>query len=134
MQLGSAIPEREITLKRVDLLKYCGACSDFTPTHWNERIAREVGLPDVIAHGTLTIATAVRAITDWSGDPGAVIGYQVGRFSSPVVVPDDDLGTALVVNGKLEELPGDGSGTIRLRVAVDGHEVMHGARVALRLA
>jgi acyl dehydratase len=67
---GTEIPEREFVVERRTLLMYCGACSDFAPIHWNERIAKSVGLPDVIAHGTLTMAKAIRAVTDWAGDPG----------------------------------------------------------------
>ena len=45
----------------LDLVRYAGASGDFNPIHWNERIATSVGLPDVIAHGMLTMATAGRA-------------------------------------------------------------------------
>ena len=67
---------------------YAGASGDFNVIHWNERVARSVGLPDVIAHGMLTMAEAVRVVTDWVGDPGAVVQYGV-RFTRPVVVPDE---------------------------------------------
>ncbi len=71
-------------------MQYAGASGDFNPIHWNERFAREVGLPDVIAHGMFTMAEAIRVVTDWAGDPpGAVVEYGV-RFTKPVVVPDDD--------------------------------------------
>ena len=46
---------------------------------------RAVGLPDVIAHGMFTMASAGRVVTDWAGDPGAVVEYGV-RFTKPVVV------------------------------------------------
>ena len=69
-----------------------------TSIHWNQRIATSVGLPDVIAHGMLTMATAARLVTDWAGDPGAVVEYGV-RFTKPVVVPDDDSGALLEVAG-----------------------------------
>ena len=79
------------TLQRVNLVMYAGASGDFNPIHWNERFAQAVGLPDVIAHGMLTMASAGRVVTDWVGDPGAVVEYGV-RFTRPVVVPDDDRG------------------------------------------
>ena len=66
IEVGTEVPGQRFTVKRVDLLRYCGACSDFTMTHWNERVAKSVGLPDVIAHGTITIAEAVRIVTDWT--------------------------------------------------------------------
>lgn len=133
VEVGTKLPEQEFVLKRVDLLRYCGACSDFTATHWNERIARSVGLPDVISHGTLNIATAVRIVTDWVGDPGALVEYKVRRFSRPVAVPDDDQGATILVTGVVEEKLADRRITVRLRAHADGQEVMSGARVIVQL-
>ena len=70
--------------------------------HWNERIARSVGLPNVIAHGMFTMAQAGRFVTDWAGEFGTVLEFSV-RFTAPVVVPDDDQGAAIEVSGKVEE-------------------------------
>ncbi len=53
------------------------ASGDFSPIHWNEKFAVEVGLPDVIAHGMFTMAEAIRVVTDWAGDPAAVVEYGV---------------------------------------------------------
>jgi len=99
------IAARQYQVTRPDLVRYAGASGDFNPIHWNERIAKSVGLPDVIAHGMLTMALAGRFLTEWAGDPGAVTEFGV-RFSSPVVVPDDDKGALVeiagVVTGKLD--------------------------------
>jgi acyl dehydratase len=134
VEIGTTIPEQTFVLKRVDLLRYCGSCSDFTATHWNERVAKAVGLPDVIAHGTLIIAEAVRAVTDWVGDPGALVEYSVRRFAHPVVVPDDDVGAHLHVSGVVEEkLPGR-CVAARLSARCGGHQVIAGARAVIRLA
>jgi acyl dehydratase len=133
VEAGTQIPAREFTLKRVDLLRYCGACCDFTGIHWNERIARTVGLPDVIAHGALTLAEAVRAVTDWAGDPGAVVEYTT-RFSRPVVVPDDDMGATLQVSGVVEEkLPGN-QVAIELTVRSGGVRVLSSTRTVVQLS
>lgn len=103
---GTELPQSRFRIRRVDLIRYCGASGDFNVIHWNERAARAVGLPDVIAHGMLTMATVARIVTDWAGDPGAVVEYAV-RFSRPVVVPDDEEGAELVVTGRVsEKLPG----------------------------
>src|SRR6266699_3002514 len=88
---GTQIPAKSYRLKRVDLVKYAGASGDFNIIHWNERVATSVGLPNVIAHGMFTMAEAGRVVTDWVGDPGAVLEYGV-RFSAPIVVPNDDEG------------------------------------------
>jgi len=99
---GSAIEPRTYRITRLDLVKYCGASGDFNVIHWNERVARSVGLPDVIAHGMFTMAQAARYVTDWAGDPGAMTEFGV-RFSAPVVVPDDDAFVTIEVSGTVEE-------------------------------
>ena len=96
--VGDQLPARSYPITRLDLVRYCGASGDFNVIHWNQRIAQSVGLPDVIAHGMLTMATAARLVTEWAGDPGAVVEYGV-RFTKPVVVPDDDRGALLEVSG-----------------------------------
>jgi len=105
IETGAEIAPRQYQVTRADLVRYAGASGDFNPIHWNERIAKSVGLPDVIAHGMFTMALAGRFLTDWAGDPAAVTEYGV-RFSAPVVVPDDDKGATVemsgVVTGKLD--------------------------------
>lgn len=73
VQVGAELPAVTIPVRRVDLVRYAGASGDFNPIHWNERFARSVGLPDVIAHGMFTMGAAVRCVTAWAGDPGAVV-------------------------------------------------------------
>jgi acyl dehydratase len=102
LQPGTEIPARDYQVTRLDLVKYCGASGDFNVIHWNERIAKSVGLPDVIAHGMYTMAQAGKFLTEWAGDPAAVESYGV-RFSAPVVVPDDDKGATIEVSGKVKE-------------------------------
>ena len=132
VEVGAALPEQRFTLRRLDLVRYAGASGDFNVIHWNERVARAVGLPDVVAHGMLTMAEAARVVTDWTGDPGAVVEYGV-RFTRPVVVPDDEQGATLVVEGRVaEKLPGR-------RVRVDltatsgGDKVLGQARAVVQL-
>jgi acyl dehydratase len=98
VDVGDELPPGSYPITRLDLVRYCGASGDFNVIHWNQRIAQSVGLPDVIAHGMLTMATAARLVTEWAGDPGAVVEYGV-RFTKPVVVPDDDRGALLDVSG-----------------------------------
>jgi acyl dehydratase len=105
LQESAEIAPRQYPVTRLDLVRYAGASGDFNVIHWNERVARSVGLPDVIAHGMLTMALAGRFLTEWAGDPAAVTEFGV-RFSAPVVVPDDDKGATVeiegVVTGKLD--------------------------------
>ncbi|MDN5654341.1 MAG: MaoC family dehydratase N-terminal domain-containing protein, partial [Kocuria sp.] len=83
LEKGQSVGRREIQVSRADLVAYAGASGDFNPIHWNERFARAVGLPGVIAHGMFTMGTAVQLVTDWAGDPGRILDYQT-RFTKPV--------------------------------------------------
>ena len=133
VQVGDELPAREFALTRADLVRYAGASGDFNVIHWNERIAKAVGLPDVIAHGMLTMATAGRVVTDWAGDPGAVESYGV-RFSRPVVVPDDDRGATVVVAGAVVEKLDDNRVIVALTARSAGQKVLTQARATVRLA
>ncbi len=130
---GTELEPRSFQVQRLDLIKYCGASGDFNVIHWNERIARSVGLPNVIAHGMFTMAQAGRYVTDWAGDPGAVLDFSV-RFSSPVVVPDDDQGATIEVSGKVEEKL-DGNKVVLALTARSGDaKVLTRARAVVQLA
>jgi acyl dehydratase len=132
VSVGDAIPARDFTVQRINLVMYCGASGDFNVIHWNERIAKMVGLPDVIAHGMYTMAEAARVVTDWAGDPGAVVDYKV-RFSRPVVVPDDDKGATLTVSGEVEEKLDGNRVVVVLTATAGGETVLQGARATVRL-
>ena len=129
---GTEIPPASYPVTRLSLIKYCGASGDFNVIHWNERIAKSVGLPDVIAHGMFTMAQAGRYVTDWAGPGATVLDYSV-RFSSMVVVPDDDTGATIEVSATVEEKL-DGS---RVALAVTarsaGEKVLTRARAVVRL-
>ena len=115
-----------------DLVRYAGASGDFNPIHWNQRFALGVGLPDVIAHGMFTMATAARAVTDWIGDPGAVVEYGV-RFTKPVVVPDDDTGAFLVVDAVVGEKRDDNLVRVDVSARSGDDKVLGMARMVVRL-
>ena len=130
---GDELAPVSFPVARLSLVKYAGASGDFNVIHWNERIARAVGLPDVIAHGMFTMAQAGRYVTDWAGDPGAVEELGV-RFSAMVVVPDDDAGATIQVSGKVEEKL-DGNRVVLALTARSGDaKVLTRARAVVRLA
>ena len=133
VEVGTQLPAQDFPIQRANLVQYAGASGDFNVIHWNERVAKAVGLPNVIAHGMLTMATAGRVVTDWVGDPGAVISYGV-RFSRPVVVEDDDKGATLTVSGTVEQKNDDGTVVIGLTATVGGEKVLMGAKAVVRLA
>lgn len=123
---GEVIGTRSVPLTRADLVAYAGASGDHNPIHWSESFAAGVGLPGVIAHGMLTMGAAVQLVTDWAGDPGAVVDYQT-RFTGMVPVADttgqaDDDGAP--VPGAVLEVTGtvgavdEAAGTVRIDLAV----------------
>ena len=132
VEVGAELPAQSFPITRLDLVRYCGASGDFNVIHWNERIAKAVGLPDVIAHGMYTMAVAARVVTDWAGDPGAVESYGV-RFSRPVVVPDDDAGATLTVSGTVEDKLDGGRVAVALTATVGDDLVLTQARAVVRL-
>ena len=133
IEAGTELAPRQYQVTRRDLVRYAGASGDFNVIHWNERIAKSVGLPDVIAHGMLTMALAGRFLTEWAGDPGAVIEYGV-RFSAPVVVPDDDKGATVEVSGTVTERLDGQRVAVDVTARSDGTKVLTRARAVVRLA
>lgn len=129
---GQQLPPATVTITRADLVRYAGASGDFNIIHWNERVAREVGLPDVIAHGMLTMAKGANLLAEWAGDPARIEEYGV-RFAKPVVVPDTDDGASVTFTAKVAKKLDDG----RVRVDIDARcgadKVLSMARAVVRL-
>jgi acyl dehydratase len=132
---GTELPTRSYRVTRLDLVKYAGASGDFNVIHWNERLARSVGLPTVIAHGMYTMAQAGKLLAEWAGDPGAVTDFGV-RFSAMVPVPDDDAGATIEISGKvLDKLEGNQvTVDIVARSGPGGAKVLTRARATVRLS
>ena len=133
VEVGTQLPAQTFNVQRANLVMYAGASGDFNVIHWNERVATSVGLPNVIAHGMFTMAEAGRVITDWAGDPGAVVEYGV-RFSAPVPVPDDDKGTDIEVAGWVESKLEDRRVSVALEAKALGATVLTKARAIVQLA
>ena len=131
VQVGTTLPPLTVHLTRADLVRYAGASTDFNPIHYSERFAAAVGLPGVIAHGMLTMATALRVVTDWVGDPSRVTSYLV-RFTKPVVVPDDDAGAEILFTGTVSAIEGRVA-TIALEAICDEQKVLGAARAEVVL-
>jgi acyl dehydratase len=133
VEVGHELPAQIFPVQRVDLLHYAGASGDFNVIHWNERIATEVGLPDVIAHGMFTMAAAVRVVTDWVGDPGAVVDYGV-RFTRPVPVPDNGVGATIEVAATVAAKLEDKRVRVDLKATCNGRTVLGRAQAVVALA
>lgn len=101
IEVGTQIPERIFWIDRELLKNYADASGDQNPIHQDEAFAKSVGLPDVIAHGMLTMALVGKYVTDWAGNSASILEFGA-RFIKPVVVP---AGTKvdLTVNGTVME-------------------------------
>ena len=86
VEVGQELPPLAIHISRESLVQYTGASLDRNRIHWDERFATSVGLPDVIAHGMLTMGSVINIVSDWVGDAGRIVEYGT-RFTKPVVVP-----------------------------------------------
>ncbi|WJV46822.1 MaoC family dehydratase [Streptomyces flavofungini] len=133
VEVGTELPAQTFPVTRATLVRYAGASGDFNPIHWNEKFAVEVGLPDVIAHGMFTMAEAIRVVTDWVGDPAAVVEYGV-RFTKPVVVPNDDKGATIEVSAKVAALLEDRQVRVDLLAKSGDQKVLGMSRAVVRLA
>ena len=138
LSAGQEIGSRTIEVTRTDLVKYAGASGDFNPIHWNEAFATGVELPGVIAHGMFTMGSAVQLVTDWAGDPAAVVDFQT-RFTKPVLVTDttgtEEPGAVIEVSGAVGALDADaGTARVDLTVVSAGQKVLMKAQAVVRLA
>jgi acyl dehydratase len=133
VSVGDELPPLTVRVTRADLVRYAGASQDFNPIHWNERTATEVGLPNVIAHGMLTMALAGRLVTDWAGDPAAVVRYGT-KFTRPVVVPDDGEGATVELTGKVGAKNDDNTVRVDIVAKFDGQTVLGRPTAIVRLA
>ena len=121
IEVGSILEEKVFYLDREMLKAYADASGDQNPIHQNEDFAVSVGLPNVIAHGMLTMALVGKFVTDWAGGSAAVKEFS-GRFVKPVIVPAD-LKVDLTVSGVVTEIEGDRI-TVELKASSAGVKVL----------
>lgn len=140
VDVGQTVIDTTIPVSRADLIAYAAASGDQNHIHWNERYAKEVGLPNVIAHGMLTMGSVLARVTDWTGDPGSVVDART-RFTSMVVVPDAETGVPSTPTAELALTATVGAvdadtGIVRLDLAVasDDEAVLGRTQVKVRLA
>ncbi|SEI46168.1 MaoC like domain-containing protein [Arthrobacter sp. yr096] len=137
LTVGQEIGTRSIDVTRQDLVKYAGASGDFNPIHWNEAFATSVELPGVIAHGMFTMGAAVQLVSDWAGDPAAVVDYQT-RFTKPVLVTDTtgsgEAGAVIDVTGVVGALDVDArTARIDLTVVAAGQKVLMKSQAVVKV-
>lgn len=131
VEVGTVLPPLTLHLTRSDLVRYAEASGDDNPIHVSDDAARQIGLPGVVAHGMLTLGSALRVVTDWVGDP-ARVRSAFARFAKPVVVPDDAAGAEVLVTAEVVAVDGDVA-TLALEAVCEGQKVLGAARVEVGL-
>jgi len=132
LTVGDVVAEAAFPLTRDSLVRYAGASGDFNPIHYRDDVAASVGLPGVLAHGMLTMGLAVQPVSDWLGDPGRIVDYQV-RFTRPVVV-DPQTGAEILVVAKVGKIDEEaGQARIDLTVSAADQTVLGKAQVVVSL-
>jgi acyl dehydratase len=129
IEVGTTLPERVFTITRELLKAYADASGDQNPIHQNEEFALSVGLPNVIAHGMLTMALVGKYVTDWAGGASNVTHYGA-RFIKPVIVPADidvDLTVTAVISAAENDLI-----TLELTATSAGVKVLGMAKAVVR--
>jgi acyl dehydratase len=131
LKVGDELGVRHTRLSRGDLVNYSGVAGDANPIHWDESIAKLAGLPDVIAHGMLTMGLGAGFVSAWTGDPGAVTRYAV-RLSAPAVVPANE-GTDIEFSGKIKSLdPETRTGVVLVAAKSEGKKIFGLATLDVR--
>jgi acyl dehydratase len=133
LSVGMDLPGLDLTFTRADLVAYANASGDLNPIHQDEAFAKSVGLPDVIAHGMLTMGRAIQVVTNWVGDPTAVIEYSV-RMTRPVVVPNTAQGSVVSFTGKVAQINDDGTVQVELGAVFGDVKVLGLAKATVRIA
>ena len=127
---GQELAPHTFTINRALLVAYANASGDQNPIHQNEEFAKSVGLPDVIAHGMLTMALAGKYVSDLAGS--AAVKEFSARFTKPVVVPAG-ADVALMVSGKVASIE-DGLAKIEITAICDEVKVLGMAKATIELS
>jgi acyl dehydratase len=79
--VGDEIPALELPpITRTTLALYAGASGDHNPAHIDIDFAKKAGMPDVFAHGMLSMAYLGRMLTNWR--PQARLRKFSNRFAA----------------------------------------------------
>lgn len=127
--VGTQLPEHIFYIDRTLLKQYADASGDQNPIHQDETFAKNVGLPNVIAHGMLTMGLVGKYASDWAGGNGQVKEYSA-RFTKPVIVPEG-VQVDLTVSASIGEVLPDGSIRLDLNATSAGVKVLGMARAVV---
>jgi len=125
---GANFDEKVFLINRDLVKRYADASGDQNPIHQNEEFALAVGLPNVIAHGMLTMALAGKYLTDLAGGSANILEFSA-RFTKPVIVPAG-VDVDLTVTASVTEVS-DGKATISLAATSQGVKVLGLAKAVI---
>lgn len=129
--VGDQLPVHHTGLSRGDLVNYSGVAGDANPIHWDENLAKLAGLPDVIAHGMLTMGLGAGFASAWLGDPGAITRCTV-RLSQPTIVPATETAD-IEFSGRIKSLdPATRSGVVLVAAKSGGRKIFGLATLNVR--
>jgi acyl dehydratase len=129
IEVGSVLAEKVFHLDRALLKQYADASGDQNPIHQNEEFAVSVGLPNVIAHGMLTMALVGKYVSDFAGGSAHVLEFSA-RFTKPVIVPAGE-NVDLTVSATVAEINGDKI-SLTLNATSAGVKVLGMAKAVVR--
>jgi acyl dehydratase len=129
IEVGTELPERIFYLDRALLKQYADASGDQNPIHQNEEFALSVGLPNVIAHGMLTMALVGKYVSDFAGSSAKVLEYGA-RFTKPVIVPAGEK-VDLTVSATVTDVS-DGKVSLTLSATSAGVKVLGMAKAVVQ--
>ena len=129
IEVGTILEEKVFFLDRALLKQYADASGDQNPIHQNEEFALSVGLPNVIAHGMLTMALVGKYVSDFAGGSANVLEYSA-RFTKPVIVPNGDK-VDLTVSATVAEVA-DGKISLTLSATSAGVKVLGMAKAVVK--
>ena len=124
------LDEKVFYVNRALLKQYADGSGDQNPIHQDETFAKSVGLPDVIAHGMLTMALVGKYVSDIAGGSEKVLEFG-GRFTKPVIVPAGE-DVDLTVSATVTDVA-DGKATLSLSATSAGVKVLGMAKAVVAL-
>lgn len=128
IEVGATLPEKVFYLDRELLKQYADASGDHNPIHQDEAFAGSVGLPNVIAHGMLTMALVGKYVSDFAGGSAKVVEFGA-RFIKPVIVPVNEK-VDLTVTATIAEIA-DGKISLTLNATSAGVKVLGMAKAVV---
>ena len=124
------LEDKVFYVNRTLLKQYADASGDQNPIHQDEAFAKSVGLPNVIAHGMLTLALVGKYVSDIAGGSARVLELG-GRFTKPVIVPAD-VDVDVTVTATVTEVV-DGKASLSLSATSAGVKVLGMAKAVVQL-